>query len=140
MYDEILMPTDGSEGAEAALDHAFELAEKFDARIHAVYVIDIRIDRTSELLEQLEGKYEDIGEKATDKIVQKAHRKDLAAVKSVKRGIPHKELNAYADEHGIDLVVMGTHGRTGLERFMMGSTTEKVIRTSEVPVMTVNRD
>jgi nucleotide-binding universal stress UspA family protein len=52
-------------------------------------------------------------------------------------GTPHTAILDYAEEHGVDLVVMGTHGRRGFDRFLLGSVTEKVVRTASVPVMTV---
>ncbi|EHK02150.1 UspA domain protein [Candidatus Haloredivivus sp. G17] len=54
-------------------------------------------------------------------------------------GIPHREINTYTEENSVDLIIMGTHGRTGLDRVLVGSNTEKIVRTSEVPVMTVGR-
>lgn len=140
MYDKILVPTDGSEGAEVALDHAIDIAEKYGAEIHALYVVDLRADSTSDLVSNLLGQFEEIGEKATASMKEDIESAGLEARSEVVRGIPHKEINSYVNENGIDLVVIGTHGRTGLDRVLLGSVTEKVVRTSKVPVMTVGRE
>ncbi|EHK01907.1 universal stress protein uspa-like protein [Candidatus Haloredivivus sp. G17] len=68
-------------------------------------------------------------------------QKGLASVTDVMEGIPHREINTYTEENvkKVDLIIMGTHGRTGLDRVLVGSNTEKIVRTSEVPVMTVGR-
>jgi nucleotide-binding universal stress UspA family protein len=57
-------------------------------------------------------------------------------VTAIERGPPHRAILDYADENAIDLIVMGTHGRTGIERYLLGSVAEKVVRTSDVPVLT----
>ncbi|MEF8880207.1 MAG: universal stress protein [Candidatus Nanohaloarchaea archaeon] len=140
MYNEILVPTDGSEGSEVALEHAIEIAQKFDARVHALYIIDIRARTTGDMWASLVGQFREIGENATESIADRIKDQGLDAVREVTEGIPHKGVNNYVDENDIDLVVMGTQGRTGLDRVLVGSTTEKVIRTSEVPVMTVRKE
>lgn len=137
MYDSIVLPTDGSEGTENAVEHALELAEKFDAELHVINVVDVRnfYDGVNweEVLEDVELK----GEEIVEEIVQKAGERGVGADQKVVRGIPHQEINDYAEEKDADLVVMGTHGREGLERMLLGSVTEKVLRTSETPVLTV---
>lgn len=140
MYDKILVPTDGSEGAEVAVSHAINIAEKFDAEVHTVYVVDVRADSTGDIMTSMMGQFEEIGEKATDAIAEELEENGITAVTDVGPGIPHKEINNYVEENDIDLIVMGTHGRTGLGRILMGSTTEKVVRTADVPVMTVKRE
>lgn len=140
MYNKILVPTDGSEGAEVSVEHAIEIAEKFDAEIHVLYVVDVRAKTTGDVWANMLGRFEEIGENATDEISNKIKERGLNAVKEVTEGIPHQEINRYVGENDIDLVIMGTHGRSGLDRVLLGSTTEKVVRTSEVPVMTVERN
>lgn len=139
MYDKILVPTDGSKGAEVAVDHAAEIAEKFDAEVYVLYVVDVRARTTADLWANILGEFHEIGENATEEIAKNIEEKGLNSVTEVTEGIPHKEINNYAEENSIDLIVMGTHGRTGLDRVLVGSNTEKVIRTSKVPVMTVGR-
>jgi nucleotide-binding universal stress UspA family protein len=81
---------------------------------------------------------EDTAQSAVDSVEHKATRHSLSRVETVVRyGHPYREINAYTDVNDIDLVVMGTHGRSGLERYLLGSVTEKLVRTSRVPVLTV---
>lgn len=140
MYDKILLPTDGSEGAETAFKHARELAGKYDADLHVLYVADVRIESVSDFVSNLSGALEKAGREATEELAEKAAEKGVNAITTVRNGIPHSEINGYVEEKGIDMVVMGTHGRTGIDRMLLGSTTEKVVRTSDVPVLTVGRD
>lgn len=139
MYDKILLPTDGSKGSEAAVEHAIDLARKYDAELNILYVADIRVDSTSDLWTNMLGELEKIGDKAVSEIAADAEEKGVKTVTEVRKGVPYKEINAYTDENDIDLVVMSTHGRTGIDRVLLGSVTEKVVRTSKVPVMTVGR-
>lgn len=139
MYNKILVPTDGSEGAEISVEHAIEIADKFDAEVHVLYVVDIRAKTAGDVWANMIGRFHDIGEEATDEIGGMVEERGLNSVKQVLEGVPHQEINNYAEENDIDMIVMGTHGRTGLDRVLLGSTTEKVVRTSEVPVMTVAR-
>jgi nucleotide-binding universal stress UspA family protein len=139
MYETILVPTDGSPGAAAAVDHALDLAETYGATVHALYVVDVRMSPISTdtdreaVLQLLERSSDD----PTGSILERAEREGIPAVEAVRVGVPHEEIGAYVDEHGVDLVVMGTHGRAGLERTLLGSVTERVLRTVEVPVMAV---
>lgn len=142
-YERILVTTDGSEGAKAAAEHAVDIAEEYGAELHILYVIDIGVDTSlssvSDLMSQLEssGKLEEVGKKATSKIEDMAEEKGLVSKVAIERGIPHKEINAYAEREDIDMIVMGTQGRTGLDRMLLGSVAEKVVRSADLPVMTV---
>lgn len=140
MYEKILLPTDGSEGAEVAVDHAIDLAQKYDATLHILYVADVRVESTSDIWANMLGELEELGKEATERIAEKASEADVEAITEVRRGIPHEEINSYVDENSIDLITMGTHGRTGLDRVLLGSVAEKLVRTSEIPVLTVGRE
>jgi nucleotide-binding universal stress UspA family protein len=88
--------------------------------------------------DELQAKAEAYG---TDLVERVADRfGDVQTRTEVRSGNPHETILDYTDEHDIDLVVMGTHGRTGLDRYLLGSVTEKVVRTSDVPVLTVRGD
>lgn len=139
IYDKILVPTDGSEGASVSVDHAIEIAEKFDAEVHILYVVDVRASTAGDVWANMVGRFHEIGEDSTSAIAERLRNHGIESVKKVLEGVPHQEINSYADGNGIDLIVMGTQGRTGLDRVLLGSTTEKVVRTSDVPVMTVDR-
>lgn len=141
MYDRILVPTDGSAGSEVAIEHAIALARTFDASLHGLYVVET--DRgpaeveMAELLDALEA----VGRDAMTDLQERARAAGLETVEgTVARGTPHRAILEYADQKDIDLIVMGTHGRTGLDRYLLGSVTEKVVRMAEVPVTTVRME
>jgi nucleotide-binding universal stress UspA family protein len=136
MYRNVLVPTDGSEAADRALTRALELARAFDASVHVLYVVEPL--QTAEydagaIYDALRAE----GEEATGAAAERVREADLPVETAVEVGTPHTTILEYTGEHGIDLVVMGTHGRTGLDRYLLGSVTEKVVRLSDVPVLTV---
>jgi|AntDeeMinimDraft_6_1070357.scaffolds.fasta_scaffold01848_5 nucleotide-binding universal stress UspA family protein len=137
MYNKIFLPTDGSEHAEVALEHAIDLAQKYDAQLHVLYVVDVRansgFNMWPDMLEELQA----VGKEVTQEIADKAEKSGIEVITEVKTGIPYKEINTYIRENDIDLITMGTRGKTGLDRILLGSVTEKIIRTSQVPVLTV---
>jgi nucleotide-binding universal stress UspA family protein len=143
MYDTILLPTDGSEGIEAAANHAAAIAERFDATVHVLSVVDTRNrfeSPTSGLSTDawLEAERERSAH-AIDETVDVLP--DDVTVKQVRReGVPKSVIVDYVEDEPVDLVVMGTHGRTGLDHYLVGSVAEVVVRRSPVPVMTVRLD
>jgi len=164
MYDTILFPTDGSDGAGAALQHARGLADTYGSTLHVLHVVDTRRPHTGMINERHDdvepGMVAEPHEKRTsgmsietfDPDVLEEHARDLVTavaetldgddeiVTAVRYGTPHREIMDYVEEHGVDLVVLGTHGRTGIDRFMLGSVAERVVRTSTIPVLTVRMD
>lgn len=145
-FEKVLLPTDGSEESEKALDTAVELARTYDGVIHVVYVVNIGVDTQYESVSNLMGelessrKLEKIGKEVTESIKEKLEEKDVDSEIQIVSGVPHREINKYAEENNMDVIVMSTHGRTGLDRMLLGSVTEKIVRSSEIPVMTVRRD
>ena len=140
-YEEVMIPTDGSDAASIAIDHGIEIAKRAGARVHAVNIIDSGAitltpgySAPPELLERFEAE----GERATEAIAENAADAGLDATTSVREGLPASDLLAYADENDIDLITMGTTGRTGLNRYLLGSTAERVIRHAKMPVLAVN--
>ncbi|MFC7018261.1 MULTISPECIES: universal stress protein [Haloarcula] len=136
MYDQVLLPTDGSEGAAAATDVAFALAGRFDAPVHALYVVDERFvaDEFDAPVEAAEREATAALEAASDRGTEHG----VSVEKHLRRGVPHEEILDAVDDYAADLVVMGTHGRTGLDRFRhVGSVTERVVRSAPVEVHTV---
>ncbi|WP_254526082.1 universal stress protein [Natrinema caseinilyticum] len=140
MYGTILVPTDGSAGAEAPIAHATELARTYGAAVHTLYVVDtggeppaVSGDERDDLLAPSERR----GREATIRITDRAEEFDLKASREVREGTPYGEILAYADEYDVDLLVMGTHGRTGADRARLGSTTERVLTLADVPVLSV---
>ena len=140
MYDEILLPTDGSDGMTDAAGHAGVLAERFDATVHVLSVIDPRNrfeSPTSGLSTAAWQEAErDRAEQAVERTV--ATLPDgLSVETALLEGVPKTVILDYVRDEGIDMVVMGTHGRSGLDHYLIGSVAETVVRNSPVPVVTV---
>jgi nucleotide-binding universal stress UspA family protein len=138
-FETVLVPTDGSETANAAADHAIRIAAETDAALHIVHVVDLTAITdeygSGAVLEALE----EAGERAVDNVVERANEAGVRSVEaSVMSGTPARAIVDYADDREIDLVVMGTHGRTGLSRYLLGSVTEKVVRLAGTPVLTIS--
>lgn len=136
MYDRVVFPTDGSDGAGVATDHAIELARQFDVPLYAVYVVDTTIDATdaydsSVALEEVKA----AGGDHLEVVAERAEDEGLAVTTAVVEGQPAEAIVEETREG--DVLVLGTHGRTGLDRYLIGSTTEKVVRTADVPVVAV---
>ncbi|RYJ13670.1 universal stress protein [Halogeometricum borinquense] len=138
MYERILVPTDGSKASQGAIKHAIDIAKQYDATIHALYVVDSGTYSSLEagsniVAEALRGE----GEKAVEQVVSAADDAGVEVTTSVQNGTAHRGILNYTEENDCDLVVMGTHGRSGLDRYLLGSVTEKIVRSSDVPVLTV---
>ena len=144
-YDRILVPTDGSDGVERAIDHAAEVATVHDAEIHGLYVLStdayagLAMESSWESVDQLlredaEAAVMRVREVATDRNL------DLDVETAVVEGKPSRQIVEYAESEECDLVVMGTHGRGGIDRLLLGGVAESVIRASSVPVTTVPVD
>jgi len=138
MYDDILVPTDGSPAATDAIDHAVDIAKTYGATIHALYVVDASafssIEAGSELVIDA---LEEEGQRAVREVTDGATEAGVDADTHVVSGTAYRRILDYTDSEDIDLVVMGTHGRSGVERFLLGSVTERVVRTADVPVLTI---
>ena len=146
LYKKILIATDGSEYIKKVVTHAIELAKLSGAGLHAVYVMDIIIDygpksylSTDISTEGLENFLRNEGEEATKYIEEQADEEGLSVEKWILKGHPAEEILKFADEQSVDMIVMGTLGRSGIEKFVLGSVADKVIRNSRIPVVTVRR-
>ena len=142
MYEKVLIPTDGSDRAQDAVDHGVELAAAFDATVHALYVIETKAHYvfTAAGHDPAEmDEYRDYGERLVETVVDQAVEAGVDGTGVVKTGSIAQEIVEYADENDVDCIVMGAQGRSGIDKYLIGSTTEKVVRTSNVPVTTVRR-
>ena len=140
MYERILVPTDGSPEVERAVEHAVELASTHGAAVHAVYVVNTASYTTLPLETAWEGVGEMLredGETALERVRELGERAGVAVETSLIEGSPSREIVRYAEESDVDLIVMGTHGRGGIDRLLLGSVAERVVRSSTVPVLTV---
>lgn len=145
MYQEILVPTDGSPGAEAAVPWALELARTFGGRIHALSVTRPPAESdpvpddavTDEAMADVREAAETEAAAATRRVRERANEAGVDVHREVREGRPSRAILEYAAEAGIDLVVMGTHGRTGTGHGRLGSTPERVVTRAEVPVLVI---
>jgi nucleotide-binding universal stress UspA family protein len=136
-YEDILLPTDGSEEAELAIDWAITLATLLDATIHTIYSVDTRRFGGPEEMGEIHEALEETGENAIETVRERARAADLSVAGALGSGPAARTILSYSEEHDIDLIVMGTHGRTGLSRYLIGSVTETVVRKAAVPVCSV---
>ena len=148
MYDNILVPTDGSETSEIAVDNAVDIAEKYGATVHALYVVDVdatsyglgteQVDRIRQgHLDEMPEVKED-AEEATHYVANAAEAAGLDFEEHIRVGEPARAIRKFVEENDIDLVVMGSHGRSGLSRVILGSVAEKVLRRTHLPVLIVD--
>ena len=143
MYDNVLVATDGSAGTIETLAHAVSIARDNDAVLHGLYVVDRRLYLAAEkdTQDDVRQSLEEEGQVALDDIGVDGEEAGLTVETQMVEGIPHKAIIDYAESADIDLVVMGTHGRTGRERVAnLGSVTERVVGSSPVPVLVVHID
>ena len=140
MFTRLLVPTDGSAGTGAVTAHALEFARTYGASVQALYVVDTGAEPAGVAGDQREELYapsERRGREATIRITDRAEADEIDAAREVREGVPHAEILASATDHDVDAIVMGTHGRTGADRVRLGSTTERVLALSSVPVLSV---
>lgn len=122
MYNDILIPADGSEGAQRAIDHGLDLATRYGATVHGLYVIE-PIYSAYAASEQLTDASRADGQRAVNEFTERVETKGFTPITEIRTGTPHQEILDYAEDNDIDLIVMGTHGRTGLDRYLLGSVT-----------------
>ncbi len=138
----ILFPTDFSQGARAAMDYALSLAQDYKARLILLYVIqDISIAEwyipSSISAADLVADMQKSASKEMEKWAAEVGGKVANVETLIERGVPFVEIIRVAKEKNADLLVIGTHGRTGIDHMLFGSTAEKVVRKSPCPVLTV---
>ena len=142
-YSQILIATDGSKSAEDAAYLGIKFARQYDAKVYAVYVISITTYDTVCLDESWSIEHceecEKTGHRATSSVVEKAKFAGLEAESVILKGNTAEKILDFADEHDIDLVVVGSLGKSGIEHFALGSVSEKVVRHAKVPVLVVPR-
>ena len=138
----ILLPTDFSDYSAAATKYACELATKFDAELHLLHTLETHLDSTPGFVMGLalpsyitESKA--AAEKALAGVLDPKWAAGRTVIRAVVEGSPKVAIIRYARQQDIDLIVLATHGRTGLPHVIMGSVAETVVRTAPGPVLTV---
>lgn len=144
-FKTIIFATDFSESSDYASQYALSMAKKFDARLVIVHVINEPVDLRGFYVphisfDKLEEEIEEGAQKMMEKFCR-THIRDYDNFETfIVPGVPYDEIIKKGEEVGADLIVMATHGRTGLDHVLFGSTAEKVVRKSSVPVMTIRKN
>lgn len=140
IYDRILVPTDGSPEGRRAVSHAIELATVHDSTVCGLYVINtvsyngLPMETSWESVTTL---LQTDSQAALDEVVDLAEAHGVPVETELAEGSPSTEITQFAEAEDCDLIVMGTHGRGGIDRLLLGSVAEKVVRSARVPVLTV---
>ncbi|MDR2698154.1 MAG: universal stress protein [Candidatus Methanoplasma sp.] len=132
------MPTDGSEFTKFAVDTAIELAELSGGKVTALFVLDKSIYANSPMDTALINVYDTLekeGRYATSYVVEKAKTAGVEAEEKLAEGVPAKVILQEAEAGEYDVIVMGTLGRTGISKLLMGSVAEKIVQNAKCPVM-----
>ena len=138
MFETVVIATDGSESARRAIRTALDIAEKFDATVHALYVVDTDEIESSpaEIRDDVDDAIRGVGDDALGFVSREAGGEIVTAVQ---QGTPADEIIGYADRVDADVIAMGTRGRHGEHAFLLGSVAEAVVRRSPIPVLTVRQ-
>ena len=139
-YRNMVIATDGSENTQRAISYGIEIAKLSGATVHALYVVDTSSFSSIPMDAGWEEMYEILrkeGEKAVFEVKESGEAAGVEVREVLWEGHPSTEIINFAENNDIDLIVMGTIGKTGLDRFLLGSVAEKVVRNSKVPVLVV---
>lgn len=142
-FKDILFPIDFSESSKKILPYVLTLSKAFGSTVHLLYVVrDLKYLTSFHVphpsLTLIENEIVESSQKMMEKVCEEELQGCLRFVKKILIGDPAHEIIQYAQEERIDLIIMGTHGRKGLEKALFGSVAEKVVKNSPVPVLTVN--
>ena len=140
IYKKILIATDGSEYTKNAVDHGIDLAKNTGAKLYTTYVVDTAAFASIPMDAAWESMYELLrqeGDVAMKYVAEKAEAEGLELEANIIEGHPADEIIKYSEKNSISLIVLGTLGKSGLDRFLLGSVAEKVVRNSKIPVLVV---
>jgi nucleotide-binding universal stress UspA family protein len=147
-FKKILVPTDFSTGSKRALEMAVEVATRFEASIDVIHVVELPIYMIPDMTVAVPGTAAlDFGSFARGQAEREMQlflrnygpppESRVKITQVIDRGEPTRMILDHAEDGGYDLIVMGTHGRTGLDHLLLGSTAERVIRRASCPVLTI---
>ncbi len=150
MFEKILIATDGSKHSKRAAEAAIEMAGLYGSAITVLYVVDIGKEYAplgdliskvaDDMIAGIRSNLKQQGEEITKEVAEKASSAGLNAERRIVEGYPAQEILRLAREEKAGLIVMGGIGATGLEKFLLGSVADKVVRSSEIPVLVVRAD
>jgi nucleotide-binding universal stress UspA family protein len=138
----VLVAHDFSETSDAALDYGLGLAQKLGARVTVVHAYEIPSHGAPEVLvlsTDWTEQFEAVARQELDKVIASVRKRGLDATPALRKGVAWREIDAAAAETKADLIVIGSEGRTGVGRALLGSVAEKVVRTAPCPVLVVRR-
>lgn len=140
LYKKILIATDGSGYTKNAVGYGIDLAKNTDAKLYTIYVVDTAAFASIPMDAAWESMYELLrqeGDVAMKYVAEKANEEGLEVEANIIEGHPADEIIKYSEKNAISLIVLGTLGKSGLDRFLLGSVAEKVVRNSKIPVLVV---
>ena len=143
MFETVVIATDGSQSAQRAVQLALDFADRFDATVHALYVLDTgEIDESpADIRADLEDALDAAGGEALSYVeehaIETADGRDV--VTAIRKGDPASEIIDYAEEYDANVIATGTRGRHGDHAFLLGSVAEAIVRRSPIPVLTVRQ-
>jgi nucleotide-binding universal stress UspA family protein len=145
----ILLPTDGSECSAKAMTYALSFATQYGGRVVALHVIDQRweeqtrvafVEVGQEVTQKIRSGYAEEARRILQAVVDAGARAGVPVDTRIVTGIPFDEIVRIGKELPADLIIMGTHGRTGVSHLLLGSVAEKVVRRAPCPVLTVRKE
>ena len=140
LYKKILIPTDNSQVSIEAARHGLEIAKLMNSKVYVIYVVDIMPFvglPTEGFWETMKEVLEEEGKEAFKKIEDMAKEIGIDITTEILEGSPAKEIVEYAEKKGVDLIVMGTSGKSGIDKLLLGSVAEKVSKKAQCPVLLV---
>ena len=141
MYKTILVPLDGSKLSESILEHVVTIVNGCEAPQVVLFRVRDPLDKqvreklSADIATMLDDAYREEAVEYLDKIGTILEAKGITADKVVKSGKPAEEIIRYAETNAVDLIIMSTHGRSGISRLMLGSVAERIIRQSDIPIL-----
>lgn len=139
VYNDILVPTDGSESSTAAVEQSVAIAAPHDVTVHFLHVIDIGTEMSAggvgTIADELTETLEQEAHEALDSAVTEADEAGVDYERALLEGVPHEAIVEYSAEQAVDLIAIGASGRSGLKEHLLGSTTDRVIRSVERTVL-----
>lgn len=139
MHRTILFATDGSAASEKAKAEAFDVARQYDATLHVVSVVDLAVSVPAEVdYGEIADDYRAYAQEAVNDVASEAADAGVTQVETaVLTGRIPEKLRTYISDNDVDMLVVGTHGRSGVSRVLLGSVAEKLLRTATIPVLAV---
>ncbi|MGO8998303.1 MAG: universal stress protein [Polyangiaceae bacterium] len=138
----ILVPVDFTETSDKAFDFAIQLAEKFGASVTAMHAFEIPVvgfpDGSLVATADIASRIQEAARQGLDGAVKARQGRGVKIDSLLREGSAHEEVRAVAEQIHADMIVIGTHGRKGLARALLGSVAENVIRTVKIPVLTIH--